>query len=224
VTTTRSALRSRCRRWTSAAIPLVLFIAACMTQGAESVKQHLWWSGNGPVLPHDTFPGDCALCHVGDDWQTLTADFTFDHEAETGYALNGSHSKATCLLCHNDRGPVAVFARQGCGGCHEDVHRGQLGAECTTCHQEQTWNPVGQIEMHQHTRFPLVGVHASTSCHRCHPAAEVGIFVPTDTECLTCHTRDLANANNPNHFGLGWTDRCDRCHLPRTWQHAEINQ
>jgi hypothetical protein len=215
---------SRLRRCIAAAIPLVLFIAACMTQGAESVKQHLWWAGMGPVLPHDTFPGDCSLCHVGDDWQTLTSDFTFDHDAETGYALEGAHSKATCLLCHNDRGPVAVFARQGCGGCHEDLHRGQLGSECTVCHQQQTWNPVGQIELHQHTRFPLVGVHATTSCRRCHPAAEVGIFVPTDTECLTCHTQDLANATNPNHVGLGWTDRCDRCHLPRTWQHAEINQ
>jgi hypothetical protein len=33
-----------------------------------------------------------------------------------------------------------------------------------------------------------------------------------------------ARAVNPNHIGLGWVDRCDRCHLPRTWNHAEINQ
>lgn len=211
----------RMRRWLSLAVPLVLFIAACVTQNAESAKQHLWWSGLGPVLPHDTFPGDCALCHIGNDWQTLTPDFTFDHEAQTGYPLNGAHAQAACLLCHNDRGPVAVFARQGCGGCHEDLHKGTLGSQCETCHQEQTWNPVGQIEMHQHTRFPLVGVHASTACHRCHPGAEVGVFVPTDTECLTCHTRDLARTNNPDHFAAGWTDRCDRCHMPRTWHHAE---
>jgi hypothetical protein len=198
----------------------VLFVAACVTSNAEAVKQHLWWSGNGPVLPHDTFPGDCSLCHIGDDWQTLTPDFTFDREAQTGYPLNGAHDRATCIRCHNDRGPVAVFARQGCGGCHEDIHRGQLGAECTKCHQEATWQPVGQIELHQHTRFPLIGVHASTACHRCHPGAEVGIFVPTDTECLTCHTRDLARAV-PNHFNAGWTDRCDRCHMPRTWKNVE---
>ena len=34
---------------------------------------------------------------------------------------------------------------------------------------------------------------------------------------------DLARAVNPNHAGLGWVDRCDRCHLPRTWNQAEIN-
>ncbi|MFN0241987.1 MAG: hypothetical protein ACKVWV_03775 [Planctomycetota bacterium] len=219
----RAHVNPRSLRWISGVLAIAFLIAACVTHTAESVKQHLWWSGLGPVLPHDTFPGDCSLCHIGNDWQTLTPDFQFDHLAETGVPLNGAHARATCLLCHNDRGPVAVFSRQGCAGCHEDIHRGQLGSECTTCHQETSWQPVGQIALHDRTRFPLVGVHASTACHRCHPGAEVGKFVPTDTECLTCHTRDLANATNPNHIGLGWVDNCDRCHIPRTWQHAEIN-
>jgi len=196
---------------------------ACIATGPEGVKQHLWWSGLGPVLPHETFPSDCALCHEGTDWQDVRADFRFDHEAETGVALEGAHAHATCILCHNDRGPVAGFAAQGCAGCHEDLHLGQLGQDCTRCHQQETWLPVGQLELHLRTRFPLVGVHASTSCHRCHPGAEVGRFVPTDTECVTCHRSDLARAVNPNHAGLGWTDRCDRCHLPRTWNQAEIN-
>jgi len=202
---------------------LASFIAACVTSGSAGVSQHLWWSGFGPALPHDTFPGDCALCHVGGDWQTLTEDFSFDHLAETGVALNGSHARAACLRCHNDRGPVSVFAAQGCAGCHEDVHLGRLGGACTDCHQENSWQPEGQIERHYRTRFPLVGVHASTACHRCHQGAEVGLFTPTDTECVTCHASDLARATNPNHVGLGWVDRCDRCHLPRTWNHAEIN-
>jgi hypothetical protein len=52
--------------------------------------------------------------------------------------------------------PVATFAKQGCGGCHEDVHTGQLGNDCTRCHQEQTWSPVGQIALHQQTRFQAI--------------------------------------------------------------------
>lgn len=201
-----------------------LVLGACLAKSPSAVKQHLWWSGLGPVLPHETFPADCALCHEGSDWQGVRADFEFAHEAETGYALRGAHSEASCILCHNDRGPVAVFAAQGCAGCHEDVHQAQLGQDCTRCHQEETWLPVGQIELHARTRFPLIGVHASTSCHRCHQGAEVGKFVPTDTECVTCHQRDLARATNPNHAGLGWVERCDRCHLPRTWNQAEINE
>jgi hypothetical protein len=127
------------------------------------------------------------------------------------------------LRCHNDRGPVAVFERQGCGGCHEDVHFGRLGSGCATCHVEHNWYPVGQIELHRNTRFPLIGVHASTACRRCHPGAEVGQFVPTDTECVTCHLSDLQRATNPNHIGLGWTQNCDQCHQPRTWNNAEID-
>jgi len=200
-----------------------MVVAACIAQTTASVKQHMWWSSLGPVLPHQTFPADCALCHEGTDWQGVRADFRFDHEKETGVPLDGAHASAACLLCHNDRGPVATFAAQGCGGCHEDVHRAQLGRDCTRCHQENTWQPVGQFELHMRTRFPLIGAHASTACYRCHPGAEVGVFVPTDTECLTCHRTDLARAVNPNHAGLGWVDRCDRCHLPRTWNQAEVD-
>lgn len=200
----------------------VLFLAvACVVAGRDSAAQKLWWSGYGPVLPHDTFPGDCGLCHVGNDWQHVSNEFVFDHEGETGVKLEGAHERATCLLCHNDRGPVAIFTARGCAGCHEDIHIGQLGADCLSCHTQQTWLPVGQYAMHNQTRFPLIGVHASTACHRCHPGAEIGRFVPTDTECVTCHAADLARANNPPHLAAGWVDNCDRCHLPRTWNQAE---
>jgi hypothetical protein len=202
----------------------LLQFAGCLTQSPEAVEQHLWWSGLGPVLPHESFPSDCSLCHEGDDWPGVRADFAYDHEAETGVPLRGAHAQAACILCHNDRGPVAVVAQQGCGGCHEDLHRGQLGNDCARCHREDTWQPFGQIALHARTRFPLTGVHAATACHRCHQGADVGVFVPTDVECLTCHRTDLARATNPNHLGLGWVDRCDRCHLPRTWNQAEINE
>ena len=126
------------RFWTRTAAGLAALVlaGACLTQSTESVKQHLWWSGLGPVLPHETFPADCSLCHEGTDWQGVRADFEFDHEAETGVPLEGAHARAACLLCHNDRGPVSTFAAQGCAGCHEDIHRGQLGQDCTKCHEQ----------------------------------------------------------------------------------------
>jgi hypothetical protein len=202
----------------------LLFLAvACVVQGHDSAAQKLWWSGYGPVLPHDKFPGDCGLCHVGNDWQHVSDEFEFDHEGTTGFKLEGAHARATCLRCHNDRGPVAIFQARGCAGCHEDIHVGQLGADCLACHTQQTWQPFGQYQKHNQTRFPLIGVHASTACHRCHPGAEIGRFVPTDTECVTCHQSDLLRATNPPHIALGYVDRCDRCHLPRTWEQAEAN-
>lgn len=196
---------------------------ACMVKSPSDVRQHRWWSGLGPVLPHDTFPADCSLCHQGDSWQELREDFSFDHEGETGVALIGAHASARCLRCHNDRGPVATFAAKGCAGCHEDVHIGRLGTNCTDCHQRQTWRPTGMLAKHNQTRFPLVGVHAVTSCRRCHVGAELGRFTPTDVDCVTCHGDDLARALNPNHVAFGWTQDCDRCHMPTTWSQAEVD-
>lgn len=199
-------------------------VIACLAVDSDRGRRHGWRAGLGVVVPHDTFPADCTLCHVGGNWQTLSPDFAFDHGAETGVPLVGAHERAQCLRCHNDRGPVAEFAARGCAGCHEDVHQAQLGPDCTKCHGEITWNPFGQIELHDRTRFPLVGVHAATSCRRCHVGAEVGRFVPTDTECVTCHRDDLAGANNPNHLALGFVQRCDRCHQPTDWNQAELQQ
>jgi hypothetical protein len=201
---------------------LAVLFGACVTQRPGSGSLHRWWAGLGPVLPHDTFPADCKLCHMGVKWNTLKDDFEFDHTAKTGVPLDGAHAQARCLRCHNDRGPVAVFESQGCVGCHEDVHKGELGRTCTKCHQEQTWDPIGQFEMHNHGRFPLTGAHAAVSCHRCHPGARVGDFIPADNECATCHRDDVANANNPPHIALGWVDNCDRCHLPTRWNQATI--
>lgn len=208
---------------TALALLVSLLAFACAIQGHPAAQVHRWWQGLGPVLPHDSFPADCQTCHAGDGWQELVDDFEFDHEEQTGVALGGAHQRASCLRCHNDRGPVAVFTAQGCAGCHEDLHVGTLGGACLDCHNQETWQPEGQVELHQRTRFPLIGTHAVTSCRRCHIGAEVGRFKPTDVECVTCHRADLANANNPNHVALGWVDRCDRCHMPTTWQQAETN-
>lgn len=200
-------------------LALASLLVACLARGERAglPARNAWWRGQGPVVPHETFPADCGLCHTGAKWQDLRADFVFDHAAETGVPLTGSHERAQCLRCHNDRGPVADFVGRGCAGCHEDVHIGTLGPSCTNCHGQDTWQPVGMLEMHDRSRFPLVGVHASTACRRCHEGAEVGRFVPTDVECLTCHRDDLLAADNPNHIGLGWVDNCNDCHLPTDW-------
>jgi len=67
--------RSRLRRLALVfGLLLWLLVVAC----ANLVPQNGWDQGAGPVVPHDTFPGDCSLCHTGGNWQTIRADFTFD--------------------------------------------------------------------------------------------------------------------------------------------------
>jgi hypothetical protein len=201
------------------AILLALGVVACV----NLVPRQGWDPAFGPVVPHDTFPADCSLCHAAGDWHTLRADFAFDHEVATGVALRGAHGDASCLLCHNDRGPVQQFAAQGCGGCHADPHLGRLGRTCADCHDERTWYPRDVIVQHDRTRFPLVGAHAAAACFRCHPGAQVGNFAGASSECAHCHDADLARATDPDHRALGYSLDCERCHLPLGWEPARFD-
>ena len=175
----------------------------------------------GPLVPHDTFPGDCSLCHLPERWDLLRDDFHFDHAAETGFELVGAHEAASCLRCHNDRGPVDVYVARGCGGCHADPHEATLGLDCTRCHEESDWLPRGVIAEHARTRFALVGAHAAMPCERCHLQADAKIFTGLPVECALCHQADLARAASPDHIAAGWIDDCQRCHTPRAdWRGA----
>jgi hypothetical protein len=210
------------------ALSLLLCVIACAIQGGshtrlDPVPPQTWQKARGPVVPHDTFPRDCSLCHEGSSWHDIKDDFTFDHEKETGVPLEGAHAAAECLRCHNDRGPVAMFAQQGCAGCHEDVHRGKMGRNCVDCHVQTDWMPDEHVVTHARTRFPLVGSHAAVACFRCHPGADVGNFDRTPTECVDCHRDQIAQATSPDHVAQGFTTSCDRCHIPTTWDGAGFN-
>lgn len=181
------------------------------------VPRHGWNKKWGPMVPHETFPGECSLCHVPERWDVLREDFSFDHAKETGHPLEGAHANAACLRCHNDRGPVAVYAARGCRGCHFDPHKATLGPDCSRCHGESSWNPTGLIADHARTRFPLVGMHAVTPCESCHPLSKVGEFRGVPTDCALCHSDDLARATSPDHLASGWTSGCERCHSSRGW-------
>ena len=200
---------------------LACLIASCLSE--QGVPVQGWWLQRGSVMPHDSFPADCTLCHIGKDWHTIRDEIDFDHSTETGYALEGAHAAALCLRCHNDRGPVEAYEARGCAGCHADVHRGLLGEGCTQCHDESSWQATGAVADHQRTRFPLTGTHAATECWLCHPGAGVGEFSGADPECLSCHGEDLQRVTDPDHVAQGWTNRCDRCHLATSWGGAGFN-
>lgn len=201
-------------------VGLALWIGACATgvwNASQPGPANTWWEGYGPVVPHETFPGDCTLCHLSGDWHHLRSDFTFDHEAQTGVALHGAHQAAQCLRCHNDRGPVQEFAARGCAGCHDDVHQGTQGVRCETCHGESHWGVHAAIADHNQTRFPLVGAHAGTACRQCHLGIERGQIEPLSTACESCHLPEAEQTTSPNHVNLGWVQGCDACHRPTQW-------
>ena len=222
--TKRQLNRSQRASRVLAALALCCLVIACISGTPKDTQPRQgWWIGNGIVVPHDSFPTDCRLCHVEGSWNEIRDDFEFDHLAETGYALEGKHADAKCLRCHNDRGPVQMFEQRGCWGCHQDVHRGNFGATCTSCHTPESWIVQEQVIEHNRTRFPLVGSHAAVQCWACHPGGEVGNWSRVDIECITCHADDLAVATSPDHQANGWVQSCDRCHIPTTWDGAGFN-
>lgn len=202
---------------------LVFSAVASGAKGEKDVPEQLRWNEDwGPLVPHKKFSLDCGLCHVPKRWDVLRGDFRYDHKKETGFALEGAHAKASCLRCHNDRGPVATYKARGCAGCHVDPHKSAMGMDCVRCHGQQSWALQGaqgeRVADHARTRFPLVGMHATLRCDQCHTRASAGDFRGAPRDCFQCHRQDYAAA--PKHAAANFPHDCRSCHKSATFAGA----
>lgn len=148
------------------------------------------------------FGGDCGSCHGVFGWVSVR----FDHKRQTGVQLPPGHDDLACESCHTGRLDEALPT--ACGSCHvdDDVHLGQVGERCESCHVATSW--VAQLMFdHDITRFPLVGAHADVACQQCHATAA---FHDADSECASCHADE-----DPHRGALG--SECDSCHNPSSW-------
>lgn len=124
-------------------------------------------------------------------------------------------------------GPLATAkftaSTQVCASCHADVHLGQVGAACETCHGVALAKfAVSPGFDHARTKFRLGGKHAPVACEKCHKPTTGAFPSGTGTAvkltgigsaCLTCHT-DV-------HLGqLGAT--CETCHSDQTFKIANF--
>jgi hypothetical protein len=145
---------------------------------------------------------DCASCH--DPSAESFRILAFAHGDRTGYPLVDAHSLPDCSACHANtvltvEGRTREVRRYrgtptDCGGCHRDVHRGQLnGPACGSCHTSfATWSGI-HFDHQTQTRFQLDGVHARTACDRCHvpvtlpDGSKIVQYKPLGRECTDCH-------------------------------------
>jgi len=177
---------------------------------------------------------DCADCHPEHagrsfdliDWGD-TGREGFQHH-RTGYLLDGAHAAARCESCHRPENRVAALELRrpenaddstylgldpSCRACHQDIHEGRLGVDCSTCHSTTAWKEVGSFD-HARTGYPLRGEHAKLECMKCHENGRFGTttregatrhLAPIDAaECSACH-RDV----HQGRFG----PTCSRCHV-----------
>lgn len=165
---------------------------------------------------------DCSVCHSSTGWKIDKAVYAFDHST-TKMPLTGQHTVTGCRSCH----PTLVFneAKTGCIDCHTDLHSQTVGPDCARCHTPKSWIVENITEMHQRSRFPLVGPHYTSDCSGCHLSASVLRFDPVGVECFNCHQKDYNSATQPNHIQGGYSKNCTDCHLITsfTWTGAGFN-
>jgi hypothetical protein len=170
----------------------------------------------------------CAKCHVDHGgkkselvWWGDKGIGAFDH-ALTGYTLEGKHAPLKCAACHLPKlGKTFLGLKRDCVPCHVDIHKGQFGPKCASCHGQNAWKPVTGFD-HSKTAYPLTGLHVSVACDKCHPAlpsasgskevARKFKGIPFQT-CASCH-------QDPHAGKLG--ANCSSCHTTAGWKKTDL--
>ena len=205
----------------------------CHSEIATRVATHKGLHATYSIPPGSS--NECAKCHSehnGEDFPLIKWDTkTFDHKL-TGYVLEGKHAGVACAKCHTPD-HIAPAARptikiknlsrsflgipQTCATCHEDVHKGRLGANCIQCHNYTDWKTVnvGQFD-HSKTRFPLTGLHVQVKCEKCHTPGTDGKPRYTGilfAKCSDCHA-------DPHHGSF--PQGCESCHNTENWKRVSM--
>lgn len=175
--------------------------------------------------PHGPLPGDldCAACHTPAGWAPLRPDLQFTHGALRGFQLTGAHAEATCASCHLDLrfdGPTVPAA--DCGGCHVDVHDGQLLNDCASCHDTDSFQDVDGSLVHALTALPLDGAHIEVPCEGCHADEGRGLYTGLDPDCAACHRSAFESAETVDHVAAGYPTDCTQCHTALGWSDAPL--
>ena len=196
--------------------------------------------GRGLHGQQETKAKTCASCHpdhAGQEfdlirWPDGSAQ-KFDHK-RAGWTLKQSHDTVKCETCHAPKfqhSPAArLTARKLPGGyagldtecqsCHEDVHRGALGDDCTKCHDSGKFTKTPGFD-HDTTAYPLTNKHREVKCDKCHldprlnPKKDPGghlvpVYKPVSFEtCAACHEDHHKGSLGP---------KCASCHNTRSFK------
>lgn len=177
--------------------------------------------------PHNRqFAAACNQCHTPQGW--TGTNLVFNHAVNTTFPLEGKHAAVACAKCHAPKvagAPLASATFKGltkaCADCHQEPHRKQFTAACTTCHTPAGWQ--GKALTFDHNRdaaFKLVDKHATVACAACHKPAAPGQplgaarFRGLKSECADCH-------EDPHRGQFGRA--CTTCHAtPVAWTAASV--
>lgn len=161
----------------------------------------------------------CYECHTT---STFEKRKFFNHNS-TDFALRYKHKRVNCRECHvptRKRYRTKPFHRKGkyqfpeidrldCAACHEDVHKGANGPNCSRCHTERGWKFADEF----HKDFTLTGVHLNLGCDQCH--INNRMLRGSSEDCMLCHVEDdIHHGSLPN---------CKECHTQTFWEATTFN-
>ncbi len=152
---------------------------------------------------NEQYGKDCGACHDEERWENIK----FKHDKDTQFPLKGEHKDLLCKACHKGH-LFKVKTPKTCDACHrlDDVHDGQEGDQCTTCHSEESWIKKVVFD-HDLTKFPLHGSHPLLTCEDCHAS---GKYKDAKVVCIACHKKD-----DVHKLKLG--ENCELCHGSLHW-------
>ncbi|MEE9432423.1 MAG: cytochrome C [Melioribacteraceae bacterium] len=158
-----------------------------------------------------TLNSNCETCHNLEKFSQVEK---FNHN-DAKYILTGKHKEVDCNKCHtfeqrnNKRFQIFTGIKyQTCNSCHSDVHKGNFGTDCKSCHNTESFLKVSMSKNfnHSRTKFPLIGKHRTVSCKSCHKNSLSD--KPKYKMCLDCHI-DFHKGEFVNNNA---TSDCKDCH------------
>jgi hypothetical protein len=187
------------------------------------------------LLKSDPSERECVRCHSehnGEEFVPIRWDVSldeFDHR-QTGYPLEGAHSRQQCRACHKpafmrpaerrgiqmkDLHRSYLGLSRECIACHADAHFGQLGPDCGRCHDLSRWKNIPRFD-HSTAKFPLAGAHGKVECKKCHLTVEK----PKPHVKFTGFAFALCNDCHKDPHRGAFTAPCQSCHNERVWKPA----
>ena len=172
-----------------------------------------------PKSPHGRdFNVSCKTCHSSKGWQIDKSVYSFNHD-KTKFILTGQHNAVNCRECHSSL--IFYEAKRECNECHQDVHEATTGLDCGRCHTPASWLVNNITEIHQTSRFPLLGAHRTADCSDCHKSETLVRFDVPGVECVDCHREEYMATTHPNHVKSAMSEDCSICHPVNAFQWSE---
>lgn len=158
---------------------------------------------------------ECRECHSehhGRERQLIKLDKQKFRHDDTDFRLDQRHASVKCESCHKPKTHYYDTPHL-CLDCHrkKDVHKGEFGKECGSCHQGKEWKQITYD--HNKARFKLHGKHRDVECKDCHQNKR---YHYDDMSCNACHSKDDKHKKR-----LG--ERCEKCHQDSSWKHLRFD-